>query len=151
MKTQTKYFGTVEYGEEDVLQFKEGLFGFEDEKQFLLIPFEGGNSPLLCLQSLQTAGLAFTALNPFFLKPDYQPVLQARELKSLGVVRSEELCFYVLCVVRDPISESTVNLKCPVAINDATRAAMQTILESGAYEMRHRLAEFGGEGAKAPC
>lgn len=149
MKTQTKYFGAVEYGEEDVLHFKEGLFGFEDEKKFLLIPFEGGSGSLLCLQSLQTPGLAFTALNPFFLKPDYQPVLQPRELKNLGAARSEDLCFYVLCVVRDPVAESTVNLKCPVAINDANRAAMQVILESGAYDMRHRLAELGGEGK--PC
>ena len=29
---------------------------------------------------------------------------------SLGVERSEDLCFYALCVVRSPVAESTVNL-----------------------------------------
>ena len=35
----TKYFGRIEYAEEDVLEFPNGLFGFEAEKRFLLLPF----------------------------------------------------------------------------------------------------------------
>ena len=54
----------------------------------------------------------------------------------------------MLCVVKKPVSDSTVNLKCPVAIHPETRAARQVILETDAYEMRHPLAEFGPkEGA----
>ena len=89
-------------------------------------------------------------MNPFSLKDDYAPVLQKEELEALGVPRSEELCYYVLCVVRNPISESTVNLKCPVAINEDTHQAMQVILESGDYEMRHLLSQFGTE-EEQPC
>ena len=55
-----------------------------------------------------------------------------------------------LCVVRSPVSESTVNLKCPVAVNEDTGAALQTILEDGGYEMRHHLSEFRS-GEAAPC
>lgn len=151
MKMQTKYFGEVEYGEEDVLHFQDGLFGFETERQFLLIPFEGGDGALLCLQSIETPELAFTAMNPFYLNPDYAPVLQQGELMRMEVSESQELCFYVLCVVRRPVSESTVNLKCPIVINDRTRRAMQAILETDTYGMRHRLAEFGPKGKETPC
>lgn len=148
MQINTKYFGQVTYEAENVLRFRDGLFGFEREKQFLLLPFAGNDGTLLCFQSVMTPGLAFVAMNPFSLNPDYAPVLQEAELVALGVGKSQDLSFYVLCVVRDPVSESTVNLKCPVAVNEDTGAAMQIILEDGGYEMRHRLSEFrAGEAA----
>ena len=150
MKLQTKYFGEIEYEESEILTFPVGLFGFEEEHQFLLLPFEGSAATLLCLQSVATPALAFVAMDPFALLPEYAPVLQPQELEELGVSDSQELGFYVLCVVKKPVSDSTVNLKCPVAINPDTRAARQVILESDVYEMRHSLAQFSTEEG-APC
>ena len=150
MEVDTKYFGRITVEETDVFYFQNGLFGFEDEKQFLLLPFAGGDGNLLCFQSVKTAGLAFVAMDPFSLKVDYAPVLQEAELEALGVQRSEELFYYVLCVVRNPVSESTVNLKCPVVINEDTHQAAQVILESGDYEMRHLLSQLGPKEEK-PC
>ncbi len=142
MKTATKYFGEIEYDEEKVLNFSRGMFGFEDEHSFLLLPFSGDGT-LLCLQSLGTPGLAFVVMDPFTLCPDYTPVLQPEELKMMKVEDSRHLYFYTLCVVKDPVRDSTVNLKCPVAINDDTHEAMQVILQDGPYGMRHPLSEFG--------
>ena len=151
MKVQSKYFGEIDCEKEDILTFPAGLFGFEEEREFLLLPFEGSAATLLCFQSLQTPALAFVAMDPFALRHDYHPALPEGELRSLGAKRIEELCFYTLCVVRQPVGESTVNLRCPVVINPRTRQAIQVILESGEYQMHHRLSEFGeGEGG-APC
>jgi len=85
LKLQAKYFGEIDYLEEDILTFPAGLFGFEEEHQFLLLPFEGGAGSLLCFQSVNTPALAFVAMDPFSLKPDYAPQLQPQELKSLMV------------------------------------------------------------------
>ena len=148
MQLATKYFGTIDYEAEDVLSFPDGLFGFEEERAFLLLPFEGSEGNLLCLQSVQTPPLAFVAMNPFSLKGDYAPVLREEELRLMGVSRSQELCYYVLCAVREPVSESTVNMKCPVVINDQSRRAVQVILEQGDYTMRHRLGSFPNGGAE---
>ena len=104
MKLQTKYFGQIDYEAEDVVTFPVGLFGFEEEHKFLVLPFEGGAGSLLCFQSVQTPALAFVAMDPFSLLPDYAPVLQPQELKELGVKDSQELGFYVLCVVKKPVS-----------------------------------------------
>ena len=150
MKLQTKYFGEIDYVEDDILTFPSGLFGFEEEHQFLLLPFDGSVGTLLCFQSVQTPALAFVAMDPFSLLPDYTPVLQPHELKELGVADSQELAFYVLCVVKKPVADSTVNLKCPVAIHPDSRVARQVILDADAYEMRHPLAQFGTEEGK-PC
>ena len=150
MKLQTKYFGEIDYEAGDVITFPVGPFSFEEEHEFLLLPFEGGAGSLLCFQSIHTPGLAFVAMDPFSLLPGYNPMLQPQELKELGVADSQELGFYVLCVVKKPVSDSTVNLKCPVAIHPETRVARQVILETDAYEMRHPLAQFGNEEG-APC
>lgn len=149
--TQTKYFGEVEYLSVDILQFKDGIFGFETEHHFLLLPFEGSEATLLCLQSLNTPSLAFVLMNPFSLKADYMPVLPQDALQSMGVAHSEELCYYVLSVVRNPVSSSTVNLKCPVVMNAESRECMQVILEIPEYEMRHLLSDFAPREADNSC
>lgn len=150
MKLQTKYFGELDCDEAEVLTFPNGLFGFETEQEFLLLPFEGSAGTLLCFQSTRTPALAFVAMDPFALDPNYNPVLQPQELSELGVSDSLELGFYVLCVVKKPVSDSTVNLKCPVAINPETRVARQVILDTDVYEMRHPLAQFGTKEG-TPC
>lgn len=147
----TKYFGPIEYEQEDCITFPIGLFGFEEEHSFLLLPFESGGGKLLCLQSTVTPALAFVVMDPFSLRPDYFPELAPSELEQLGVHESQELGYYVLCVVRQPVGESTVNLKCPVAINPQSRVARQVILETDQYDMRHPLAEFGRNEEGGPC
>ena len=135
IKLQTKYFGEIEYADKDVVRFPDGLFGFEEERGFLLLPFDGSGGGMLCLQSVQTPALAFVVLDPFTLKPDYAPELERGELKAFGVKEAGELGFYVLCAVKNPVSESTVNLKCPLVVHPETREARQIIMER--YEMRH--------------
>ncbi|MBQ2698019.1 MAG: flagellar assembly protein FliW [Clostridia bacterium] len=151
MKLNTKYFGTVDYEKEDLITFPAGLFGFEEERGFLLLPFEGSGGNMLCLQSAATPALAFVVMNPFSLTHDYEPVLQKRELRFFGAKESSELAYYVLCAVRNPVSESTVNLKCPVVVNPHTREARQIILEEGDYNMRHPLREFSSKGDEGGC
>ena len=148
IKLQTKYFGEIEYEAGDAIRFPEGLFGFEEEQSFLLLPFDGGGG-MLCLQSMKTPALAFVVLDPFTLKPDYAPELEPSELEAFGVKEAGDLGFYVLCAVKNPVSDSTVNLKCPLVIHPETREARQVIMER--YEMRHPLAEFSRREEAAPC
>ncbi len=142
MELDTKYFGRITYAPEDVLEFPNGLFGFENEKRFLLLPFSGSQGNMLCLQSVAAVSPAFILMNPFSLQPDYAPQLSPEELQLMGVSHSYELCYYVMCVAREPVSESTVNLRCPVVVNPDLHRAAQVILDTDMYHMRHRLEEF---------
>ena len=151
LKLQTKYFGFVDYEPDECLTFPEGLFGFEEERQFLLLPFEGSAQALLCMQSMQTPGLAFILMDPFALRPDYMPQPRAEELKALDVPDHEQLCYYVLCAVKQPVSDSTVNMKCPIAVNPQTLIARQLVLDTDCYGMRHSLSEFASGKGDAPC
>jgi len=150
LQTRTKYFGEIDYYQENVLTFPKGLFGFEEEKSFLLLPFEGEGGGLYSLQSLQTPELAFVAVEPGALCPDYSPRLQPEELRALEVKDSRELFYYALCAVKEPASRSTVNLRCPIAINEQTMQAAQVILEEGPYGMRHLLCDITRQEG-TPC
>ncbi len=148
MKTQTMYFGEIEYTEDEILTFPKGLFGFDDERSFLLLPFSDAGT-MFSLQSVRTEELAFTLMHPFSLCAGYAPVLREEELKELDAERSEDLYYYVMCTVKNPAGESTINMKCPLAINPDTRRGMQVILDDDTWEMRHKLSEFEGQEDKS--
>lgn len=86
MHLMTKYFGQIDYDPTEVLSFPNGILGFEEEKQFLLLPFHGGGGNLLCFQSVGTPSLAFVAMNPFSLDPNYAPVLSDEESLPYGAL-----------------------------------------------------------------
>lgn len=141
MKIQTKYFGELNIDDSTRFAFRMACLGLNRKRNLVLLSFSEEEDFLLCLQSVKTPFLAFTLLNPFMVMPEYRPVLLQEDLQRLGVDKSEDLCYYVLCRVENPVSKSTVNLRCPVVLNDQTRQARQVILDE--YEMRCPLSSLG--------
>lgn len=143
MTIQTDY-GAVEYSPEDLISFSDGLFGFPKLTRYLLLRMSEGeeDDSMLLMLSVEDPNVVFVLINPFFLCPDYSPALTFQELSCLKVADSGDLSYYALCVVRTDYRESTVNLKCPLAINPQTRCGIQLILENGSYEYSHKLGSF---------
>lgn len=134
--------------EKDFIVFPEGLFGFETYKKFLPFSVDENSDSMLYLQSMEEEHLSFLVMNPFLLKEDYCPILAEADKEVLKAEKEEDLSYYVLCVIKEPPEESTVNLKCPIVVNALTREARQVVLDSAEYGMRHKLGEFSGkEGA----
>ena len=151
MELNTRLFGVITYAEEDIISFPSGIPSFEEEREFLLLPIEGGDGALLCMQSVKTPALSFILMNPFSLDGSYAPVLRENERKTLQVERDQDLCFHVLCAMKRPLTDSTINMKCPIAVNPDARIAMQVILDTDDYHMRHPLSQFVSEKEAAPC
>lgn len=138
----TRYFGKVVFYEEDVIHFKNGLYGFENEKDFIILNFENENNAVLCLQSITSSELAFVIMNPFAFFPEYTPNVPNTELALLRAEKEQDLACYVICVIRDNLEESTANLKCPIFVNPITHEARQVILEDSTYAFKHSFKEF---------
>ena len=66
MQIMTKYFFSIDYQEEEVISFENGIFGFEDYKKFILIPFDRDNNNICCLQSIEEETLAFKLILVIF-------------------------------------------------------------------------------------
>lgn len=144
MKINNKYFGEVEYLPEEKIYFPEGLFGFEEQKDFLPIPFEDGSDTLICLQSLTDENISFVLLNPFSFFADYDPKISEADRSAIGSPKDEDISYYVIAVIREQITDSTANLKAPIAVNFKTRDARQIILENPVYTFRHSLGSLQG-------
>lgn len=142
MIINTRNYGELECSESDLLMFPDGIFGFTDLTQYLLLGYEDGDNSIFILQSVQQPEVSFVLLNPVYLCPDYTPVLTPEELSSLGVKDSEELSYYVICVVRKNYLDNTVNLKCPLVVNPVTRKGIQVIMDGTTYDFRHKLSSF---------
>lgn len=151
MNLETRLLGAIEYQPEDIITFPKGVPGFEDEHQFLFLPIEGSDTTLLSMQSVVTPHLCFIAMDPFMLNPSYTPVLTPEECEALQVEQEEDLCFYVLCALKKPVESSTVNLKCPIALNPSTQTAFQVFLDTDAYTMHHPLSEFSRSKEEGAC
>ena len=146
MEINTKYFGTLSYTEAEEIVFERGIFGFEDNRKFLLIRFDNDSGNILCLQNIENAELAFTVMNPFSFIPDYKPELNDCDLKKIEATNNKELNFYNICVIASEIGNSTVNLRCPIAINTENRKAIQVILENDQYNFKYPFHQFLKEG-----
>lgn len=151
MNANTRYFGEISYEKSDILCLSQGLFGFEKDKEYLLIHMEDGNHSFLCMQSLHDENLAFIIIDPFQFFPDYHPLLSAEDMNALDLSDDSEVSFYALCVLHENIAESTMNLKCPIVINPATRQARQVILEDPAYQFKHFFKEARQKKEGDPC
>lgn len=140
MTIHNKYFGTIDYMPEEIIHFSDGLFGFEDQKDFLPLPFTDDDSDtIICLQSLKEESLCFILVNPFRFFPDYAPQITDTDLRLLGSPDDSDISYYAIAIIRDQLSESTINLKAPIAVNFQTRDARQIILDHPAYTFRHAL------------
>lgn len=138
----TSRFGVVEARVDSIINFPEGIYGFEAERQFVIMDVEEGRGPFKWLQSLHNGDLAFLVVDPLALDEDYHPDLPQEELDKLGLGRLKEGIMLTMVVVPDHLEDSTANLQAPIVINPVTRRARQIICTSDTYPRRHRI--FGG-------
>ena len=144
MKLQTKFEETIEVNESDILDFELGLPGFEDEKQFVLLPME--ETPFSILQSIFTPNLAFVTVDPFVFFKQYDFELSNSDQEQLAVSTPGDVMVQVIVTVAEPFEKSTANLQAPVVINTKQNKAKQVIINDGNYGTRHHLNTTKREG-----
>ncbi|MGI4791423.1 MAG: flagellar assembly protein FliW [Janthinobacterium lividum] len=142
---ETTRFGALNVESHKTLTFPEGLPGFESCRLFTVLPHhtaEGGKgSPFVWLQSLERGDLAFLAIEPHQVFPDYAPRVPRAELESLSLTEEAVLprLYSLLTVPHGDPAGITANLMAPILINSSARVAKQVVLNTDQYGLRHRL------------
>ena len=136
MKINTRDFGEMEINKRDILRFPDGLYAFEQIKDYALIKKEG---PIGYLQSVGSEDPRFIVFDPDDMVDGYIPAIAQETVDSLMAVRREELELLVIAVIPENIRDMTVNLKSPIVINRNKGLAAQVILEGDAYPTRFRV------------
>jgi flagellar assembly factor FliW len=144
MKYETARFGSIDVQAEDVLLFPEALYGFDREKEFVLLPLDPNiDSPMEWLQSLGTPELAFIVTDPFLFVPQYKMVLNDDEKHQLKVESTESMVIRVIVTIPKVHAKMTANLVAPLVINQKNRLAKQIVLTSAEYDTKHCLMPGG--------
>lgn len=142
MKLETKYYGIVDIDEGSILDFEEGIPGFEDYKRYVLLGENQEDVVFKWLQSVDRPDLAFVVINPFYVKKDYEFDLDEQVVKALGIEKPEDVKVYSIVVVPEDVTKISVNLKAPVIINQKNNMGMQVILDRDDYSVRHYILEL---------
>ena len=138
-KINTLRFGELEIEEQDVIRFADGIPAFEDEHEFVVLPYEEG-TPYMFLQSMMTPELAFLMTDPFVFFPDYSFELDDENMEKLAINSMDDvLVCTLISVPRSGVADMTTNLLAPVVINRHTMQARQIVLEKTQYTTKHRL------------
>ena len=138
-KVMTSRFGELEFDEARVVHFKNGIPAFEDEHEFLILPYDE-ESPYYFMQSLKTPDLAFLLTVPFLFFPDYNFEIDDSTLKELGIKDNDNVLYYTLITIPNhSIRYMTTNLLAPIVLNTATMTAKQLVLEKTNYTTKERL------------
>lgn len=129
MQIKTKHFGEVEIDESRLITFKEGIYGFEEHKKFVLLCDNDEKAAFSWLQCLDDADLALPLISPILWFPNYSPEIADELIESIGELKEEDLSIYSVVVVPENIENMTTNLKAPILINVKTKKGIQVIVE----------------------
>lgn len=139
MKINTANFGEIDIDEEKIIEFKDGIPGFEDEKHFTVILNEDTDNPFHYLQSVENGELSFIIINPFEIFPEYDFKIPKISKDKLNIKNEKQVCVYTIVVVPEDMEKMTTNLQGPIVINVDEKKGKQVILDDNRYNTKHYI------------
>jgi len=139
---KTKFFGTKQISEDQIIRFPEGIYGFSEEKSFFLFK-EKEESPFYWLQSVENEDLAFVIMEPNVIIKNYMPSILKQDLEHLKV-ESLEQCkiFAILTIPENHPEEMTINLQGPILINFKEKLGKQVISLDDNHGVRMKVLDL---------
>lgn len=138
MKIKTTRFGELEVDKKDIIEFTEGLLGFENLKKFFIVD-PGDQTLILWLQSIDDAATALPIIEPKIFQPNYMVKLLPVELNSLSLENLQNASVYTVLTIPQNVTEMSANLKAPIIINNKTKNARQIVLQDSKLEVRFKM------------
>ena len=133
---QSPKLGDVSYSTEDVIRFPQGIPGFEQLRQFLLVTREECD-PFIFLAALERPEVALPLMP---LAPATLVVRPSRTaLAPLGEAGEDAIAYYAVASIGLNAAEIIVNLRAPIVINLDTRLGCQVILPDETLPMAAQL------------
>lgn len=123
MKIQNKQFGEIVFESESIIKFDEGILGFEEYKEYLLISEK--EDFFYWLTAIDQPEIIFPLFSIKLLEEEY---LDEGELEPYGIVKLD----------KDP-QKISINLKAPVFINHKEKTGHQSLIDSDEYAVDYPL------------
>ncbi|MCX8054374.1 MAG: flagellar assembly protein FliW [Ignavibacteria bacterium] len=128
---KTNYFGELEIDDEYIFKFKDGMLGFEDLHDYVLIS-EESTAPFKWLISVDEPEIGFPLLSPWHIDVYYDPGIK---------YDLEKQVLFVVITLEDENGEMSANMKAPVIFNIEEQTGKQIILPSDKYSTNYVIAK----------
>ncbi|WP_123053464.1 flagellar assembly protein FliW [Clostridium sp. JN-1] len=138
MKLDTRYHGVLNYEKEDIITFKKGLPGFENLKNFILVPAEE-NKLFYILHSMEDTNVGIIVISPFNVMKDYEFDLNDYKVSELNIKNQKDIIVVNTVNLSSKIENITINLKAPIIINKDENIGEQLILDKSNYPIKYPL------------
>lgn len=138
MVIHTSRFGAVSISADDVINFPEGLLGFNELRRFVLLD-DPTDEIFAWLQSCEDPNIAFPILEPELFTANYSVQLTKHDLETMGLSSLDGIrCFTIITIPADP-TQMTANLKAPIVVHVGTRKARQVVLQDNSLAIREPI------------
>ena len=139
MEVKTKTLGTVDVPDSHIVHIPQGLYGFEDYKDYALIDSE--YKPFVWMQSLGEQNLAFLLVDPFLICTDYEIDVDDKNLAEIGISSPKDVVVMVIVTIPADGSPVTANLQGPLIINKTNRKCIQAILSDPKWTTKYDIVQ----------
>lgn len=134
----TTRFGKVQIAQEDVINFEEGILGFNDLRRFVLLD-DPNDEIFAWLQSCEMPDVAFPVLEPEIFAESYSPLLTKLDGESLKLEAGQRPRAIAIITIPDDPTQMTANLKAPILINLKLKIARQCVLQDNSLQIREPI------------
>ena len=133
-KQDVRTISTIQFGEisvesKHIFYFEDGILGFENLREFVLIS-EEETVPFKWLISLEQPEIGFPLLSPWHIDLSYEP--------GKGFDLEKEVLFVVITLENEN-GVMSANLKAPIVLNVENQKGKQTILPKDKYSPNYVL------------
>lgn len=149
MMIDTKFWGTMEI-EEGIIEFHEGLPGFEGERHFVILDVPD-NAFFKVMQDVDERRLAFVLANPWEFDPEYEMDIPDDELELIGISDAQSLQVYCIVTLKEEVLDSTMNMLAPILINLKDGIGRQCVLKDSDHNVRKKLFDKENEVLENAC
>jgi flagellar assembly factor FliW len=135
---ESSRFGSIEVSNAIVLRFPQGMIGFPDDNEYVLLK-QRPDSVFMWLHSTTDPQLAFPVVLPWAFYWEYEVKLGDEDLEAIGVENASQISIMCVVNVGADVRKGTINLFSPIVINNDNRHAKQVINTADGYSTRDRL------------
>lgn len=135
LTVQSSRFGELSVPADSVIEFPQGVIGFPDHKDYIMIEHK---PPFCWLHSVTDPNLAFVVVDGLEFGENYKPAPPIGD-ENIELQEGDEFAILVIVTVRPDPTMTTANLKAPVFVNLNNRKGVQIIFDNPKLTTRFPL------------
>ncbi|MCX7905458.1 MAG: flagellar assembly protein FliW [Elusimicrobiales bacterium] len=122
MILKTSKFGDVEFDEKKIIYFPLGIYGFEEEKKFVILNF--GHENFSWLQSITNSDVSLLITQPFWFMPEYETILKNNLIQFK--INPERYSVFISTYLKD--RKIFASIGAPFLIDNENSIGMQVVV-----------------------